>query len=184
MEHSVDLMYILSSFYDKTYIIKPQTSRYANSEKYIVCKDFLFDTNEHFFPFLYNAFEKMTNTNEPIYRYLNIPICYYFTNKLEEYNAILGQQQIENIHYTISLIEHKYKQEKIDNLIKINIQKCIQWSIKNGVEYNNIISNVNIFTNDYIEENISQDVSNNIICNKDNIEITSIDDINYDIEHL
>ena len=184
MEHSVDFMYILSSFYDKTYIIKPQTSRYANSEKYIVCKDFLFDTNEHFFPFLYNAFEKMTNTNEPIYRYLNIPICYYFTNKLEEYNAILGQQQIENIHYTISLIEHKYKQEKIDNLIKINIQKCIQWSIKNGVEYNNIISNVNIFTNDYIEENISQDVSNNIICNKDNIEITSIDDINYDIEHL
>jgi 23S rRNA U2552 (ribose-2'-O)-methylase RlmE/FtsJ len=52
MEHSVDILYILSSFYDKVYIIKPQTSRYANSEKYIVCKDFLFDTSEHFFPFL------------------------------------------------------------------------------------------------------------------------------------
>lgn len=148
MEHTVDLLYILSSFYDKVYIIKPQTSRYANSEKYIVCRDFLFDTNEHFFPFLYNAFEKMTSNELPIYRFLNIPICYYFINKLEEYNAILGQQQIENIHYTISLIEHKYKQDKIDNLIKINIQKCIQWCIKHDIEH----SNINIFTNDYIEE--------------------------------
>ena len=152
MEHSVDLLYILSSFYDKVYIIKPQTSRYANSEKYIVCRDFLFDTNEHFFPFLHNAFEKMVSNEVPIYRFLNIPICYYFINKLEEYNGILGQQQIENIHYTISLIEHKYKQDKIDNLIKINIQKCIQWCIKNDIEHNNIISNINIFTNDYIEE--------------------------------
>ena len=164
MEHSVDLLYILSSFYDKVYIIKPQTSRYANSEKYIVCRDFLFDTNEHFFPFLHNAFEKMVSNEVPIYRFLNIPICYYFINKLEEYNGILGQQQIENIHYTISLIEHKYKQDKIDNLIKINIQKCIQWCIKNDIEHNNIISNINIFTNDYIEEINCID---NIIVNKE-----------------
>jgi 23S rRNA U2552 (ribose-2'-O)-methylase RlmE/FtsJ len=152
MEHSVDLLYILSSFYDKVYIIKPQTSRYANSEKYIVCRDFLFETNEYFFPFLYNAFKKMCDNEKPIYRYLNIPISYYFINKLEEYNAILGQQQIENIHYTISLIEHKYKQDKIDNLIKINIQKCIQWCIKNDVEYNISIGNINIFSNDYMDE--------------------------------
>ena len=173
IEHSVDILYILSSFYDKVYIIKPQTSRYANSEKYIVCKDFLFDTSEHFFPFLYNAFDKMSNDELPVYRYLNLPICYYFINKLEEYNAILGQQQIENIHYTISLIEHKYKQDKIDNLIKINIQKCIQWCLKNNIEYNNIIGNINIFTNDYIEE-INEEIVE--IDNNNEIEIVSIND--------
>jgi 23S rRNA U2552 (ribose-2'-O)-methylase RlmE/FtsJ len=173
MEHSVDILYILSSFYDKVYIIKPQTSRYANSEKYIVCKDFLFDTSEHFFSFLYNAFDKMSNDELPVYRYLNVPICYYFINKLEEYNAILGQQQIENIHYTISLIEHKYKQDKIDNLIKINIQKCIQWCLKNNIEYNNIIGNINIFTNDYIEE-INEEIVE--IDNNNEIEIVSIND--------
>jgi len=173
MEHSVDILYILSSFYDKVYIIKPQTSRYANSEKYIVCKDFLFDTSEHFFPFLYNAFDKMSNDELPVYRYLNVPICYYFINKLEEYNAILGQQQIENIHYTISLIEHKYKQDKIDNLIKINIQKCIQWCLKNNIEYNNIIGNINIFTNDYIEE-LNEEIVD--IDNNNEIEIVSIND--------
>jgi 23S rRNA U2552 (ribose-2'-O)-methylase RlmE/FtsJ len=177
MEHSVDILYILSSFYDKVYIIKPQTSRYANSEKYIVCKDFLFDTSEHFFPFLYNAFDKMSNDELPVYRYLNLPICYYFINKLEEYNAILGQQQIENIHYTISLIEHKYKQDKIDNLIKINIQKCIQWCLKNNIEYNNIIGNINIFTNDYIEE-LNEELNEEIVDIDNNNEIDTVEDFN------
>jgi 23S rRNA U2552 (ribose-2'-O)-methylase RlmE/FtsJ len=148
IEHSVDILYILSSFYDKVYIIKPQTSRYANSEKYLVCTGFLFDTNEHFFPFLLNAFEKMIQTSNNIHRFLTIPISYYFTTKVEEYNAIFGQQQIENIHYTISLIENKYKQDKIDNLIKINIQKCIQWCLKNNIEYN-IMTITNQQINDY-----------------------------------
>ena len=35
-----DYIYLLSLFYNKVYIFKPQTSRLANSEKYIVCKDF------------------------------------------------------------------------------------------------------------------------------------------------
>ena len=35
-----DYIYLLSLFYNKVYIIKPQTSRLANSEKYIVCKEF------------------------------------------------------------------------------------------------------------------------------------------------
>lgn len=149
MQHSIDLLYILSSFYEKVYIIKPQTSRYANSEKYVVCKGFLFNSCENFYPFLYRAFEKMLScTNKSnvqhelfVHRFLNAPISYFFINKLEEFNAIFGQQQIENIHYTISLISSKHKQEKIDNLIKINIQKCIQWCMKNNVEINNLTQN-------------------------------------------
>ena len=133
LEHTVDLLYILSSFYDKVYLIKPQTSRYANSEKYVVCKGFLFDTNVYYFPFLLKAFEKMLSEEDHIHRFLNIPVSYYFINKIEEYNAIFGQQQIENIHYTISLIENLYKQDKIDNLIKVNIQKCIQWCMKHNI---------------------------------------------------
>ena len=151
MQHSIDLLYILSSFYEKVYIIKPQTSRYANSEKYVVCKGFLFNSCENFYPFLHRAFEKMlsfTNKNNIpelfIHRFLNAPISYFFINKLEDFNAIFGQQQIENIHYTILLISSKHKQEKIDNLIKINIQKCIQWCMKNNVEINNLTQNCTI----------------------------------------
>ena len=40
-----------------------------------------------------------------IYRFLKIPIPAYYIYKLEEYNTIYGQQQIENIYQTIILIE-------------------------------------------------------------------------------
>ena len=147
MPHPIDLLFILSSFYDKVYITKPHTSRYANSEKYIVCKKFLFSSCDDFYPFLYEAFTGAchNNNNNCIHRFLNIPISNYFLTKLEEYNSIFGQQQIENIYYTISLIETKNKAEKIDMLIKTNIQKCIQWCLKYDVPHNTITGNTNIF---------------------------------------
>jgi len=170
MDHSVDLLYILSAFYEKVYIMKPQTSRYANSEKYIICKGFLFDNNEEFYPFLHNAFEKMIQEQldeKEVYikRFLNINISYCFLTKLEEYNAIFGQQQIENIHYTISLIENKHKYEKIDNLIKFNIQKCISWCLKNNIPINQF-TNSNIFLsydNNYENDNIFIDRNQEIV---------------------
>ena len=145
MQHSIDIIYILSSFYEKVYIIKPNTSRFANSEKYIVCKGFLHTSPVLFFPQLHNAFEKMTLSNKHAGRFLNISIPYCFLTKLEEYNAIFGQQQIENIHSTISLIDNKHKQDKIDNLVKTNIQKCIHWCTKYNIEYNVLTPVNNIF---------------------------------------
>jgi hypothetical protein len=147
MQHSIDLLYILSAFYDKVYIIKPQTSRYANSEKYLVCRGFLFTSNEKFYPYFSHAFQKMTHMDENryIHRFLTAPLSHCFITKIEEINAILGQQQIENIHYTISLIENKHKQEKIDNLIRINIQKCTQWCLRNNIEHHSFNQSSNMF---------------------------------------
>jgi 23S rRNA U2552 (ribose-2'-O)-methylase RlmE/FtsJ len=199
MQHTIDLLYLLSSFYKTVYICKPQTSRYANSEKYIVCIDFIHNSCDDFYPYLYKCFKDITNISEEclkvqkcfssticelkqkkidsfgegtfktkagffgtkltnlmeaqskskmnlsersvencrkITRFLNIPITNIFITRLEEYNSILGQQQIENIHNTITLIETKYKNEKISNLLKINIQKSIQWCIKHKIPYN------------------------------------------------
>ena len=135
---TIDILYLLNTFYEKVIIMKPYTSRYANSEKYVVCKGFVYPNNQVFFPFLCRAFEKMSNKKEDlhIYRFLTIPINSYFLNKLEELNAIFGQQQIENIHYTVSLIENKHKQDKINNLIKNNLRKCVNWCMKHNVEYN------------------------------------------------
>jgi hypothetical protein len=67
---------------------------------------------------------------------LKNPIPLYFSTKLEEYNSIFGQQQIDNIYFTISLIETKNKTDKIDNLIKNNIQKSINWCSKHDIETN------------------------------------------------
>lgn len=147
MQHTVDIIYLLSSFYQKVYIMKPHSSRYANSEKYLICKNFMYGSCEDFFPYLLNAFTKMiTVESENILRFINAPISNYFITKLEEFNAIFGQQQIENIYYTISLIDCKNSQEKIDNLIKSHINKCVQWCCKYDVPYNTISTvNENIF---------------------------------------
>ena len=144
MQSTIDIIYLLASCYEKIYITKPQTSRYANSEKYIVCKNFVFDNCEEIYPFLFNAFENMTMSNTIPKRFLKIPISSYFLNKLEEFNAIFGQQQIENIHNTILLINNKNKITKIENLIKTNIQKSIQWCLKHNIKHN-IFTNGNVF---------------------------------------
>mgnify|MGYP002628390356 CR=1 FL=1 len=137
MQHTIDILYILSSFYEKVYIMKPHTSRYANSEKYVICKGFYHNSNRRFFGILHRAFEKMLRpvSNSPLYthRLLSKNIPYYFYSKIEEYNAIFGQQQIENIHYTLLLIDNRHRQEKIEYLVKNNIEKCKKWCTKHGV---------------------------------------------------
>jgi len=40
---SIKLIYLLSTFYEETYIYKPFFSRASNSEKYIICKGFKYD---------------------------------------------------------------------------------------------------------------------------------------------
>ena len=140
---TIDILYILSSLYEKCYIIKPNTSRNANSEKYIVCKLFkLADAGE-----LINKLSTFFNmdTKKTIARVLNINIPYLYINKLEDINAILGQQQLENILYTLHLLDNN-KSDKLELIKKNNIQKCIQWCIKNSLPYNKNINQSNIFT--------------------------------------
>lgn len=138
--NTVDLIYLLSSFYSKVYIIKPHTSRYGNSEKYIVCKFFLFGNNDNndkdIFQYIYKSLKLITNSNGYIHRLLNINIPTYFLNKLQEYNAIFGQQQLENIAYTISLIKNNDKDTKKQHMIKTNTIKCIHWCEKYDVSTN------------------------------------------------
>jgi len=141
MNHTVDLLYILSSFYQDVYITKPNTSRYANSEKYIVCKKFIFTSNVGFVAKLTSCFIDVLNSNTPIYRFLNYPIASHFINKIEEFNAIFGRQQIDNIQQTISLIDSKNNHDKIESYIRNNIQKCTNWCITHNIPHNILTRN-------------------------------------------
>ena len=120
---SIDLLYLLSLCYEKVYVMKPNTSRLANSEKYIICKYFKLKDSKNIVLKLSTYFDMISN-DKLIHRFLNIPISYIYINKLEELNAIFGQQQIENINLTFNIIESK-SQEKLDLYQKNNINKCI-----------------------------------------------------------
>jgi 23S rRNA U2552 (ribose-2'-O)-methylase RlmE/FtsJ len=147
MQHTLDLIYILTCFYERVYIMKPHTSRYANSEKYIVCIGFLHGNHTEFYPFLNECFKKMVmNTDAYPLRFLNLTIPQLFIKKIEEYNAIFGQKQIQNIYYTLSLIENKIKHDKIEHLIKTNIQKSMNWCAKYNIPHHILNTPTNIFT--------------------------------------
>ena len=142
---TIDLLYLLASFYKTVYISKPQTSRPGNSEKYVVCKGFLYDSAEKFLPYLRSVFASMTATPDGhIHRFLHVAVPLYFISKIEEYNSIFGQQQIENIHTTLSLVDKPPKSDRLDCIIKHNINKCITWCIRNNVPYN-VFLHTNVF---------------------------------------
>lgn len=143
---SIDLVFLLSALYKKVYIIKPFTSRYANSEKYLICKNFIYDDTSILFYKLIPFFDFFINKKENliINRLFDLELPFFFTCKLEEYNAIFGQLQIENILTTLNLIEN-FKIEKTDAFKKHNINKCIKWCQKHNINYNQHIQNSNIF---------------------------------------
>ena len=139
---SVDIIYLLSLCYEKIYIVKPFTSRYANSEKYLVCKKFKLLDREPIMNKFISNYHKINETSNFLERILNLTIPYFFLNKLEEYNAIIGQQQIENIICTINLINNTTKEDKLETIKNNNIQKCIQWCIKYKIPYYKLFLNM------------------------------------------
>jgi 23S rRNA U2552 (ribose-2'-O)-methylase RlmE/FtsJ len=141
---SIEMLFLLSCFYKKVYITKPHTSRPANSEKYIVCKHFIFDDVSEILNKILSNYDNLNNTSLNLTKILNIEMPYLFVSKLEEINAIFGQQQIENITSTINIIEN-HKQEKLETLKKSNVVKCINWCQKHQLPYNKTLQSTNIF---------------------------------------
>ena len=77
------------------------------------------------------------NKTQYIHRFIKINISSFFLNKIQEYNAIFGQQQLENIAYTLTLLKD-FTEDKKHSLVRNNIIKCINWCEKYNVSFNNI----------------------------------------------
>ena len=144
---SIDMLYILSTLYEEVYFVKPNSSRYANSEKYIVCKNFRLDNTEELVKNFYPVFD--VDNDKSICEILSVRPPYLFVNKIEELNAIYGQQQLDSIAITLNLIDNN-KTDKIENLKKQNIQKCVTWCQKYNLPHNKNNSG-NIFLNKHTE---------------------------------
>jgi 23S rRNA U2552 (ribose-2'-O)-methylase RlmE/FtsJ len=183
---SIDMVYILSMLYNQVYFVKPNTSRYTNSEKYIVCKEFRVDNVEKI---VYKMIEMIENYNKiqsNVYmeRCISIDIPHYFVNKVEEYNAILGQQQIENIFSTLSMINNKYNNH-FEDIKNLHIQKCIGWCKKYKLPYykaSNYSNNGFYVTNQFF--NKSKSINKNICHDELKENESSVADHVSEQEHL
>jgi hypothetical protein len=148
----IDILFLLSSFYDKIVLVKPIISNVTKGERYIVCKslnsnilnhsNLLSQIDEKILP---NINDETMLVDKCVDSLINNEIPYYFLNRLEESNAVIGQQQLEAYDQIINIYKNKNREEKIENLKRQHIQKCIQWCEKNQLPHNKFIDKVNIF---------------------------------------
>jgi len=181
----IDLLYILSSFFDKVYIIKPNTSNITTFEKYIVCKNF--NNNETKLELYKSNYQKlnilMENLTCNITSILDFDIPYYFMNKIDEMNIIIGQQQLESLDQIINILKNKNRDDKIENIKKSNIQKSVSWCEKFKIPCNKFSEKVNIFL-PIIKINADEDEINPLSDadeDEENIIINNNIDINFDM---
>lgn len=148
----IDILFIITSMYEKVYVIKPNTSNIFKYDKYLICKGYIINDKKKIF---YNDyFDKINNflleydgdfSNLNIQQVIHNEIPCNFINKIDDINIIIGQQLLESYNLIVNIIKNKNRDMKIDNIKKINIQKCIQWCEKYNIPCNKFIEKSNIF---------------------------------------
>jgi 23S rRNA U2552 (ribose-2'-O)-methylase RlmE/FtsJ len=117
------LLYLLYSHYKYIYITKPNTSRPANSEKYIICKGFT-GIDELYLKKLYimvNNYEYISDNDMFVTKLFEINDEIFIGN-LKKINNSFNKIQIDNIYKTLELIDSSYsvdidKSQKCDSPI-------------------------------------------------------------------
>ena len=133
----LEFVYVITSMFEKTLLVKPVTSDTVSLEKYLVCKNLKnnsFDISSYLDSILNNTFE-----SQNISSIINNKVPIYFKNKLTEIDVILGQNLLENIQELINFLNYKNKIEKVDNIEKSNIHKASIWLIKNKLSHNTFL---------------------------------------------
>ena len=137
---SLKLIFLLKCLYNEIIIDKPVTSRPANSEKYIICKDFLgIDTN--YLSKLYivvkswEILEEKENTIIDIFSD-NEDIPAEFLDSILSFGTKHFYLQKNNIDKTLGLIHNKPNLAELNGLIENQISCACKWCEKYNVDLN------------------------------------------------
>jgi len=132
-------IYLLCCCYSNVLFHKPVTSRPANSEKYIICKDFR-GLPENYIQKLFivikswNIIEKQGAKLERIFKG-DIPTS--LNDKINELNTLHYNHQRKSIEETINLIENKPNLSELNKIIKSQVSYAKEWCDKYDILINN-----------------------------------------------
>ena len=145
----IEVIYMFCSFFEKINIIKPSTSNIITSDKYVILQNlklnyYSFEIINSYIVALKNIIDN-NNINLNIHNIIDDKVPYYFLNKIDDINIIIGQQQLDSLNQIINVLKSKNKNDKIDCLKKNNIQKSINWCEKYKIPYNKFLDKINIF---------------------------------------
>jgi 23S rRNA U2552 (ribose-2'-O)-methylase RlmE/FtsJ len=121
--NTLNMVSLLRMFYKHVNIQKPKTSRPANSEKYLICKDF-FLKNEIILDIIKN---KIIMKNCDLSDVIDDILKFDTMKHVLQYNDMFVKGQIYHIEKTLHLIKTNYFNKKE------NIQYCIEWCKKYNV---------------------------------------------------
>jgi hypothetical protein len=144
----IECIFIFTSMFSKTFLVKPTISNPTTFEKILVCQNFQLDgiKTENLKQKLNEVISSVQNNSTLFLSSLlscDLPI--YFVNKIEDINVVFGQNQIDVLHQVINIANSKSRDEKVDNLQKHGLQKSCQWCEKFDVPYNKYAERPNIF---------------------------------------
>lgn len=144
----IDILYFLTSLYERVYVCKPNTNNIISFDRFIICKNFL--RNEESNNYLKLNYLKLIIflkklEDKNIISILDFDIPYYFKNKIDDLNIIIGQQQLDALDHIINLQKNKNKYEKFEIIKKNNIQKSVSWCEKYKIPCNKFTEKTNIF---------------------------------------
>ena len=129
---TLKIIYLLYCLYDEIYLVKPQTSRLANSEKYLVAKGFNGINTE----LLDNLYDMVDEWTDDIIDVEGINLDPNFLKYMFEYNKIFVNRQIYYLNHTVNLINNKPSKEKYQEIIRQQVRNAIDWCKKYNLDIN------------------------------------------------
>lgn len=130
---SMRLIKLLCSFYTNVNIFKPNTSRPANSEKYLICTNFKRKLTIDEINHLLNM---ISNWKEEYNEIEGIELNTDYIHFMNKYNANIMKRQIDNINMTLNYLNNPPSLEEYNERLKYMIQLAIKWCKDNGEPLN------------------------------------------------
>jgi len=134
---TLQLINLLNTCYRKLYFIKPYTSRPGNSEKYLVCLNFLDNISKEDIHKLLLDIPRIGSTmnhNLNLSKYNTSDMNFY--NGIHVINNITFERQKEFIEQTLELHKDNTLEEKKEELFKDQIKTSSAWCKMYGVKIN------------------------------------------------
>lgn len=130
MYQTFQIIYLLQRNYKHVNMVKPLTSRPANSEKYLVCTDFLGNAQDDI-AILSSTVSSRRSSPLP----LQVPIPTMYS--ILEFNIYFMLKQMMYIHKTINCVVDDVKSNDI--FTQSQIRKAIKWCSKYKIPTNQIV---------------------------------------------
>lgn len=139
---SCQFLAILTAHFRIVNIYKPETSRPANSEKYLVCQDFLDNiSSEQKYNYLliiklWNELLNKLEIKNSSFIFQSMNVNSQLIHLIAEYNELYVKKQLHYLNNTIKLTQNKPSKEEYYQIIKNQVATAIKWCQKYQVSIN------------------------------------------------